>query len=172
MPQCERGGVQFSSQPRIVEEVVSAVRKATDHFLIVKLSPNVTDITEIAKAAEQAGADALSLINTFLGMHIDTQTGEPYLANVSGGVSGPGIKPMALHMVYQTVRAVKVPVIGIGGIRNTEDALEFLMAGAKAIQVGTANYFDPEVTVKIARGLAEVCRKRGLNHISELYTGD
>ncbi|MDC0947236.1 dihydroorotate dehydrogenase, partial [Nitrospinaceae bacterium] len=148
-PNVEEGGLQFSSDPTVLRQVVEATRKATEKFLIVKLSPNVTDITVLARAAEDAGADALSVCNTFVGMKLDLESGKPYLANRTGGLSGPAIKPLALNLVYQTVRAVKIPIIGIGGIASSEDALEFLMVGAKAIQIGTANYIDPTVTVKV-----------------------
>ncbi|MEE8207281.1 MAG: dihydroorotate dehydrogenase [Nitrospinaceae bacterium] len=167
-PNVEKGGLAFSSSPQIVEQVVKAVRPVTSKFLIVKLSPNVTDICEIAKAAEDAGADALSLINTHVGMALDLETGKPYLANTSGGLSGPAIKPIALHMVYQVARAVSLPVIGIGGIRTAEDALEFLMAGASAVQVGTANFFDPAVTVKIIDGITRWCSEKGIRTLDEI----
>ncbi|MCH6579251.1 MAG: dihydroorotate dehydrogenase, partial [Nitrospinae bacterium] len=156
-PNVEEGGLAFSSSPRIVEQVVAAVRPVTSKYLIVKLSPNVTDICEIAQAAQQAGADAVSLVNTYLGMALDITTRKPYLANTSGGLSGPSIKPVALHQVYQVARAVTIPVIGIGGIRTAEDALEFLMAGASAVQVGTANFFDPAVTSNIIAGIRPWC---------------
>lgn len=167
-PNVEEGGVQFSSDPAVVRSLVEAVRKATDKFLIVKLSPNVTDITEIAKAAEDGGADALSLINTQIGMAIDLDTRKPYLANKTGGLSGPAIKPIALNMVYQTVRAVKIPVIGMGGISNTEDALEFLSAGATAIQIGTANFIDPGITMKVIDGIRNYCQTHGIQKVGDL----
>ena len=167
-PNVEEGGLAFSSSPQIVEQVVQAVRPSTSKFLIVKLSPNVTDICEIAQAAEAAGADAVSLVNTYLGMALDIETGKPFLANGSGGLSGPAIKPIALNMVYQVARAVGIPVIGMGGIRSAEDALEFLMAGASAIQVGTANFFDPAVTVKIINGIQSWCLSKGVNNLSEI----
>ena len=171
-PNVKEGGLQFSSHPRMVEEVVGAVRRVTDKFLIVKLSPNVTDITEIARAAEGAGADSVSLINTLLGMVIDVETRKPYLANGTGGVSGPGIKPIALQMVYRTARAVSIPVIGMGGIRTHLDALEFLMAGARAIQVGTANFFDPCATIRIIDGLRKWLRDRGIGRLGDLSMGE
>ena len=167
-PNVEAGGLAFSSNPQIVEQVVRAVRPATQKFLIVKLSPNVTDICEIAQAAEAAGADAVSLVNTYVGMALDIDTRKPYLANGSGGLSGPAIKPIALNMVYQVVRGVSIPVIGIGGIRTAEDALEFLMAGASAVQVGTANFFDPAVTIKIIDGIRRWCAAEGINNIDEI----
>ena len=167
-PNVEKGGLQFSSDPTVLRQVVEATRKATDKFLIVKLSPNVTDITVLARAAEDAGADALSVCNTFVGMKLDLESGKPYLANRTGGLSGPAIKPLALNLVYQTVRAVKIPVIGIGGIANSEDALEFLMVGAKALQIGTANYIDPAVTVKVLRGIRDWCRQNQIAKLADL----
>ena len=167
-PNVEEGGLQFSSDPSVLRQVVEATRKATEKFLIVKLSPNVTDITVLARAAEDAGADALSVCNTFVGMNLDLESGKPYLANRTGGLSGPAIKPLALNLVYQTVRAVKIPVIGIGGIASSEDALEFLMVGAKAIQIGTANYIDPTVTVKVVRGIRDWCRQNQIAKLADL----
>ena len=167
-PNVEEGGLQFSSDPTVLRQLVEATRKATDKFLIVKLSPNVTDITVLARAAEDAGADALSVCNTFVGMKLDLESGKPYLANRTGGLSGPAIKPLALNLVYQTVRAVKIPVIGIGGIANSEDALEFLMVGAKALQIGTANYIDPTVTVKVVRGIRDWCRQNQIAKLADL----
>jgi len=167
-PNVEKGGLQFSSDPIVLRQVVEATRMATDKFLIVKLSPNVTDITLLAKAAEDAGADALSVCNTFVGMKVDLETGKPYLANRTGGLSGPAIKPLALYLVYQTVRAVKIPVIGIGGISNSEDALEFLKVGAKAVQIGTANYIDPTVTVKVVQGIRDWCKKKQIAKLADL----
>jgi len=171
-PNVEAGGVQFSSSPEVVEKVVGAVRQATEKFLIVKLSPNVTDITEIARAAEAAGADAVSLINTVIGMVMNVKTRQPYLANKTGGLSGPAIKPIALHMVHQTAKAVSIPVIGMGGIKSAEDALEFLLAGAQAIQVGTANFVDPAATIKIIDGLMEWCVRHGIQNLDELKPGN
>jgi dihydroorotate dehydrogenase (NAD+) catalytic subunit len=167
-PNVKEGGVSFSSNPEIVHRVVSAVRGATMKFLIVKLSPNVTDITEIAKSAEDAGADALSLINTQIGMTMNLKTRKPFLANTTGGLSGPAIKPIALGMVYNTAKVVKIPIIGLGGITTAEDALEFLMAGASAIQVGTANFIDPTATIKIIEGLTDWCLENGIKSLSEL----
>ncbi len=169
-PNVEEGGLQFSSDPEILRQVVDAVRKVSDKFLIVKLSPNVTDITTLAKAAEDAGADALSVCNTFVGMKINLETGKPYLANRTGGLSGPAIKPLALHMVYETARVVKIPIIGIGGISNSDDAIEFLMAGAKALQIGTANYVDPKVTVKVVDGIRDWCRQNQISKLADLKT--
>ena len=167
-PNVEEGGLAFSSNPQIVEQVVRAVRPMTQKFLIVKLSPNVANICEIARAAEGAGADAVSLVNTCVGMALDIETGKPFLANGSGGLSGPAIKPIALNMVYQVARAVSIPVIGIGGIRSAEDALEFLMAGASAVQVGTANFFDPAVTIKIIDGISRWCSEKGIQKLDEI----
>ena len=169
-PNVEEGGLQFSSDPEILRQVVDAVRKVSDKFLIVKLSPNVTDITTLAKAAEDAGADALSVCNTFVGMKINLETGKPYLANRTGGLSGPAIKPLALHMVYETARVVKIPIIGIGGISNSDDAIEFLMAGAKAVQIGTANYIDPKVTVKVVDGIRDWCKENQISKLADLKT--
>ena len=169
-PNVEKGGLQFSSDPVILGKVVDAVRKVTDKFLIVKLSPNVTDITPLARAAEDAGADALSVCNTFIGMKINLQTGKPYLANRTGGLSGPAIKPLALNLVYETVKTVKIPVIGIGGISNVDDAIEFLITGAKAVQIGTANYIDPEITVKVIKGIRDWCQKKQISSLSEIKT--
>ena len=167
-PNVEKGGSQFSSDPEALSEVVSSVRKATGKFLIVKLSPNVTDITLLAKVAENAGADALSVCNTFVGMSIDLKTRKPHLANRTGGLSGPAIKPLALNLVYQTVRAVQIPVIGIGGISSGEDAVEFLLAGAKAVQIGTANFIDPVSTLHVIEGIRQYCLANGMNNLSEL----
>lgn len=167
-PNVEKGGLQFSSDPVVLRQVVEATRRVTDKFLIVKLSPNVTDITVLAKAAEDAGADALSVCNTFVGMKVNLETGKPYLANRTGGLSGPAIKPLALNLVYQTVRAVNIPVIGIGGISNSEDALEFLMAGAKAVQIGTANFIDPTTTVKVVQGIRDWCRQNQIAKLADL----
>ena len=169
-PNVEEGGLQFSSDPVILEKVVNAVRKVTDKFLIVKLSPNVTDITPLARAAEDAGANALSVCNTFVGMKINLDTGKPYLANRTGGLSGPAIKPLALNLVYETARAVKIPVIGIGGISNADDAIEFLITGAKAVQIGTANFMDPEITVKVVKGIRDWCQQKQISRLSEIKT--
>ena len=169
-PNVEEGGLQFSSDPETLRQVVDAVRKVTDKFLIVKLSPNVTDITALAKAAENVGADALSVCNTFVGMKVNLETGKPYLANRTGGLSGPAIKPLAIRMVYETARAVKIPIIGIGGISNSDDAIEFLMAGAKAVQIGTANYIDPKVTVKVVDGIRDWCRENQISKLADLKT--
>jgi len=152
-PNVKAGGIAFGVVPETAAEVIKAVRKATSKPLMVKLSPNVTDITQIARAVEGAGADSLSLINTITGMSIDIETRRPKLANITGGLSGPAIKPVALRMVWQVAQSVKIPVIGIGGIVCAEDALEFLIAGAVAVQVGTANFVNPYATVDIIEGI-------------------
>jgi len=166
-PNTRCGGIVYGSDPKLTEEVVSACKKAARFPLIVKLSPNVTDITVFARAAEAAGADALSLVNTLVGMAIDIETRTPRLSNVTGGLSGPSIKPVALRMVYQAARAVKIPIIGLGGISTSEDALEFFIAGARAVQVGTANFYDPGASIRIVQGLRDYCRRKRL-HLSEL----
>ncbi len=152
-PNVKKGCMAFGIDPKLTEELVKAAKKASKKPIIVKLSPNVTDITVIAKAAEKAGADALSLINTIMGMAIDIKTKKPKLAMITGGLSGPAIKPIAVRMVWQVAQAVKVPVIGIGGIMTAEDAYEFMLAGASAVQVGTANFVDIESPLKIIEGL-------------------
>ena len=171
-PNIDKGGLQFSSDPSILAELVSAVRKVTKKFLIVKLSPNVTDITLLARAAENAGADALSVCNTFVGMSIDLKTRKPYLANKTGGLSGPAIKPLALNLVYKTAQMVKIPVIGIGGITSGDDAIEFLLAGAKAVQIGTANFIDPASTISVIDGIRKYCLSNGMKKLSELKMKD
>ena len=167
-PNVKKGGVAFGTVPEMAAAVTSAVRKATRLPVIVKLSPNVTDVTVIARAVADAGADGLSLINTLLGMAIDISTRRPRLANVVGGLSGPAIKPVALRMVWQVARAVSIPVIGIGGIATAEDALEFLIAGATAIQVGTANFYQPTATEEIVTGLAAYLQEQSLTSIRQL----
>jgi dihydroorotate dehydrogenase (NAD+) catalytic subunit len=167
-PNVKEGGASFANDARQAAEVTAAVKKAASRPVIVKLSPNVTDIAEIARAVEAAGADALSLINTAVGMAIDIHTRKPRLANVTGGLSGPAIKPIAVRCVFQAYRAVKIPLIGIGGIATTEDALEFIIAGASLVQVGTANFYDPAASMKIIDGLAEYCREKKLNNIGKL----
>ncbi len=167
-PNVRAGGAAFGSDPDMASKVTAAVRKATSLPLIVKLSPNVTDITLIARAVEHAGADAISLINTLLGMSIDIKARRPVLANTFGGLSGPAIKPVALRMVWQAVRAVNIPVIGIGGIQNASDALEFLLAGAAAVQVGTATLVDPLASVQILEGIRMYMKETGISDISGL----
>jgi dihydroorotate dehydrogenase (NAD+) catalytic subunit len=166
-PNTRCGGMVYGNDPRLTAEVVAASKKAARYPLIVKLSPNVTDITELARAAESAGADALSLINTFVGMAIDIETRTPRISNVTGGLSGPAIKPLAVRMVYQTTRAVKIPIIGIGGISNSEDALEFIIAGARAIQIGTANFYAPDTGLRVADGIRAYCVRNRI-HLAEL----
>ena len=167
-PNVKHGGMTFGVQPQAAAEVVSAVRKAYKKTLIVKLTPNVTDITEIAKAAEGAGADAVSLINTMLGMAIDVEKRKPILSTVTGGLSGPAIKPVALRMVWQVAKAVGVPVVGLGGIMNADDAIAFLLAGATAIEIGTANFIDPAVTVKVAEGINAYLDRHGYHSVKEI----
>lgn len=167
-PNVKEGGKSFANDARQAAEVTAAVKKFSTRPVIVKLSPNVTDIAEIARAVESAGADALSLINTAVGMSIDIHTRKPRIANVTGGLSGPAIKPIAVRCVFQAFRAVKIPLIGIGGIATTEDALEFIIAGASLVQVGTANFYDPGASMKIVDGLVAYCQKHQLKNISEL----
>lgn len=170
-PNVDAGGMAFGTRCASAEEVVAACRSVTTRPLIVKLSPNVTDITEIARAVESAGADAVSLINTLLGMAVDAVSRKPKLARVVGGLSGPAIKPIALRMVWQVARAVSVPVVGMGGVTSAEDAVEFLLAGASAIAVGTANFTDPSVTTKVIDGLEQWCLDHEVASISELVGG-
>jgi dihydroorotate dehydrogenase (NAD+) catalytic subunit len=167
-PNVERDGLCPALDPKATHSLVSLVRKTTSRPIITKLSPNVTDIVEIALSAQEAGSDALSLVNTFLAMAIDPETKTPCLANNFGGLSGPAIKPIALRMVYQVVQDVSIPVIGIGGILSAHDALEFLIAGAKAVEVGTANFVDPEAPVKITEGLRQYCQTHNIERIEEL----
>ena len=167
-PNVKQGGMAFGVTAKGAEEVVSAVRKAYDKTLIVKLSPNVTDITEIARAAEAAGADSVSLINTLLGMAIDAERRRPVLSTVTGGMSGPAVKPIALRMVWQVAKAVGIPVVGLGGITNATDAIEFLLAGASAIEVGTANFMDPAVTGKIVDGINEYLDRHGFASVKDI----
>jgi dihydroorotate dehydrogenase (NAD+) catalytic subunit len=166
-PNTRCGGIVYGSDPHLTEEVVAAAKKASRYPLFVKLSPNVTDIAQFARVAEGAGADALSLVNTFVGMAIDIETRKPRISNVTAGLSGPGIKPVALRMVYQAARAVKIPIIGIGGISSAEDALEFIIAGARAVQVGTANFYDPGTALSIVAGIRAYCERKRL-HLAEL----
>ena len=167
-PNVKDGGIIFGTNPKAAAEVVTQAKKHTKKPVILKLSPNVTDIAEMARAGEAAGADALSLINTLMGMAIDIHTWRPVLGNITGGLSGPCVKPVALRMVWQAAQAVKIPVIGMGGIMTAEDAVEFFLAGASAITVGTANFCDPSVTGKIIRGLDAYLKQRNLPHISEI----
>lgn len=167
-PNVKAGGESFANDPQLAAEVTTAVKRASRRPVFVKLSPNVTDIALVARAVEDAGADALTLINTAVGMAIDIHTRRPRLANATGGLSGPAIKPIAVRCVFQASRAVKIPVIGIGGVAAVEDALEFIIAGASAVQVGTANFYDPTASMKIVDGLGEYCRLHGLESISAL----
>lgn len=167
-PNTRHGCMAFGVIPETAANVTAEVKKRTRLPVIVKLSPNVTDITEIARAVEAAGADAVSLINTLVGMAIDTRTWQPVLGNVVGGLSGPAVKPVALRMVWQTAQAVKIPVIGMGGIATTNDAVEFLLAGASAMAVGTANFINPRAISDIAAGLADYLAVRQLDHVSQL----
>ena len=167
-PNVEKGGLTFGTDPKVTEELVRKVKKITSLPLIVKLSPNVTDIVVMAKAAANGGADALSIINTLLGMAIDVHSRRPMLANITGGLSGPAIKPVALRMVWQGAKTVNIPIIGIGGIMNSQDALEFIIAGASAVQVGTANFIDPSMSVKILEGIKNYCEKDKIGDIKDL----
>ncbi|MEA3496359.1 MAG: dihydroorotate dehydrogenase [Bacteroidota bacterium] len=167
-PNVKQGGFAFGTSPTIAAEVTARVREVTDKHVIVKLSPNVTNITEIAVAVENAGADSVSLVNTFLAIAVDANTRKAKLSTITGGLSGPAIKPIALRMVWQISKAVKIPVIGLGGIMNAEDAIEFLLAGASAVQIGTANFIDPTVTVKIIDGIEKYCIKNGIKNVNEL----
>jgi dihydroorotate dehydrogenase (NAD+) catalytic subunit len=167
-PNVDTGGMAFGTDCASAGSVVAACRAVTRRPLIVKLSPNVTDVAAIARAAEEAGADAISLINTLLGMAIDAESRRPKLARSVGGLSGPAIKPVALRMVWQVARAVKLPVVGMGGIITAEDAVEFMLAGATAVAVGTANFVDPSSTMRIVDGLDEWCRNHGVDRVADL----
>ncbi len=168
-PNVKKGGFHFNKDPRDAARVTAETKKASPRLpLWVKLSPNVTDIRDFARACEDAGADALSVINTLVGMAVDVEKRRPKLRYITGGLSGPAIKPIALRMVWETCKAVKIPVIGVGGISTSEDALEFLIAGARAIQVGTANFYNPAASEQIALGLEEYCRSRQIEDIVEI----
>lgn len=167
-PNVKHGGIVFGTDTAAIESVVSQVRKNTSKPLIVKLTPNVTDIQTTAKAAAEAGADALSLINTLTGMSVDVKTRKPRLANTIGGLSGPAIRPVAVRLVHQVVQAVDIPVIGIGGITKAVDALEFLIVGAKAVQIGTANFSDPNAMSRILTELEDFCLEEGISDINEI----
>lgn len=167
-PNVKEGGIAFGQNPKAVEEITKEIKKCAAQPVIMKLSPNVTDITETAKAAEAGGADALSLINTLTGMKIDIHKRAFALANKTGGMSGPAVKPVALRMVYQTVNAVKIPVIGMGGITTAEDAVEFILAGASAVSVGTANFFNPTATIEIVEGIEKYMQKYGFESVKEM----
>ena len=167
-PNVKDGGIIFGTSPKAASDVTAMAKKNTNKPVIVKLSPNVTDITEIALAVEYAGADCVSLINTLMGMQINIDTWKPTLGNVTGGLSGGAVKPVAVRMVYQVARTVKIPLIGMGGIRNCADAIEFFLAGASAVAIGTANFADPNVTMKIIADLENYLQKRELENIREI----
>lgn len=167
-PNVKQGGMSFGTTCSGAAEITKAVRKSWSKTLIMKLTPNVTSITDIAKAVEAEGADSISLINTLMGMAIDVKRRRPYLSTITGGLSGAAVKPVAVRMVWQVAHSVNVPVIGLGGIMNTDDALEFIMAGATAIQVGTANFINPNVGVEIVTGLERYCNDNHLKNISEI----
>ena len=167
-PNVDAGGMTLGTHVPSVEKAVSLCREATSRPLIVKLTPNVTDITEIARAAEASGADAISLINTLLGMAIDAKRRRPVLARVVGGFSGPAVKPVALRMVWQCSKAVSVPILGMGGVTTGTDAVEFMLAGATAVAVGTANFMNPQATVDVIDGVIDYCEKQGVNDVNDL----
>ncbi|MBR6638981.1 MAG: dihydroorotate dehydrogenase [Muribaculaceae bacterium] len=167
-PNVKQGGMAFGTTANGAAQVTKAVRAAFPKTLIVKLSPNVTDITEIARAAESEGADSVSLINTMLGMAIDVEKRRPYLSTITGGLSGAAVRPVAVRMVWQVAKAVQIPVIGLGGIMNGRDAIEFMLAGATAIEVGTANFIDPSTTIKIIDFMNEYCDRHGIKDINEI----
>jgi dihydroorotate dehydrogenase (NAD+) catalytic subunit len=167
-PNVKLGGMAFGTVPAMATEVTSEVRKVYKKVLMVKLSPNVTSIADLAKAVVDGGADAITMINTLLGMAIDAERRRPVLSTITGGLSGPAIKPVALRMVWQVHKAVKVPIIGLGGIMNATDAIEFMLAGATAIQVGTANFIDPAVSVKIIKGIEEYMTRHKVNNVTDL----
>jgi dihydroorotate dehydrogenase (NAD+) catalytic subunit len=170
-PNTAHGGMVFGTDPKLLDELVRRVEKVSVRPLMVKLSPNVTSIAKMAKAAEGAGAQAISLVNTFLSMAIDVETRRPRIANVTAGLSGPAIKPIAVRMVYEASKAVKIPIVGMGGILKAEDAVEFLLAGATAVQVGTASYADPRAVENIAEGLRRWCTGHGVGRVSALTGG-
>ena len=167
-PNVKQGGMAFGVTTKGVSEVVQAVRSAYKKTLIVKLSPNVTDIAEMARAAEANGADSVSLINTLLGMAIDAERRRPILSTVTGGMSGAAVKPIALRMVWQVAKAVNIPIIGLGGIMNWKDAVEFMLAGASAVQIGTANFIDPAITIKVMDGINDYLERHGCKSVSEI----
>jgi dihydroorotate dehydrogenase (NAD+) catalytic subunit len=170
-PNTAHGGIQFGSDPRSLDEVVSLARRNSKRPLIVKLSPNVTSIAQMAHVAQEAGADAISLVNTFVAMAIDAETRKPRIANVIAGLSGPAIKPIALRMVYDAAKAVKIPIIGMGGISAPVDIVEFMLAGASAVQIGTASYWDPCATEKIVDGLRNWCMEHKVQRLADLTNG-
>src|SRR5271169_3927658 len=170
-PNTKCGGISFGSDPKMLFDVVSSVKKIATRPLIVKLSPNVTSIPDVARAAEEAGADAISLVNTFVAMAIDAETRKPRISNVTAGLSGPAIRPIALRMVWEAAKTVKIPVIGIGGISTAEDIVEFMLAGASAVQIGTASYWDPCATEKIVDGLRDWCVDHKVARLADLSGG-
>lgn len=170
-PNTAEGGLQFGTDPRLLDEVVTKAKRAARRPLIVKLSPNVTSIAQMAHIAQEAGADAVSLVNTFMALAIDADTRKPRIANVTAGLSGPAIKPIALRMVYDAAHAVNIPVIGIGGISTAADVAEFMLAGATAVQIGTASYWDPCATEKIVEELQRWCQDRGITRLADLTGG-
>ena len=170
-PNVQAGGMAFGTDPYSLEELVERTKRVAIHPLIVKLSPNVTSIGTMARVAAEAGADAVSLVNTFLAMSIDAETRRPRLSNVSGGLSGPAIKPIALRMVYGVARAVNIPILGMGGIITAEDAVEFMLAGATAVEVGTASYADPRATERLAKGLESWCKSHDVEKMASLTGG-
>lgn len=167
-PNVKAGGMAFGTTVKGAKDITKDVRKVCNKPLIVKLTPNVTDITEIAQAVESEGADAVSLINTLLGMAIDAESRRPILSTVTGGLSGAAVKPIALRMVWQTAKVVKIPIVGIGGIMNTHDAIEFILAGASAIQIGTANFIDPAITVKVVDGINDYMTRHSIHKLSDI----
>ena len=170
-PNTAQGGIQFGGDPRLLDELVASCKRASSRPLIVKLSPNVTSIAQMAHITEEAGADAVSLVNTFIAMAIDADTRTPRIANVTAGLSGPAIKPIALRMVYDAYKAVKIPIIGIGGIATAKDVIEFMLAGATAVQIGTASYWDPRATEKLVGELRSWCVEKSVNRLAELTGG-
>lgn len=170
-PNTAHGGLQFGSDPRSLDEVVTTAKRVARYPLIIKLSPNVTSIAQMAYVAQEAGADALSLVNTFVAMAIDPETRKPRIANVTAGLSGPAIKPIAIRMVYDAAHAVRIPVIGMGGISTPEDVIEFMLAGASAVQIGTASYWDPCATEKIVDGVEQWCKDHHVTRIADLIGG-
>ncbi|HST10408.1 MAG TPA: dihydroorotate dehydrogenase [Terriglobales bacterium] len=170
-PNTQHGGIQFGSDPRSLDEVVRTAKRVSLRPLIVKLSPNVTSIAQMAHIAQEAGADAISLVNTFVAMAIDPETRKPRIANITAGLSGPAIKPIAVRMVYDAAHSVKIPVIGMGGISTAADIIEFMLAGATAVQIGTASYWDPCATEKIVDELQEYCSEHGIAELAELTGG-
>lgn len=167
-PNVKEGGMAFGTTIQGASEVTRAIRRVYPKTLIVKLSPNVTSIADIAKAVEAEGADSVSLINTLMGMSIDVERRRPHLSTVTGGLSGPAVRPVAVRMVWQVAKAVKIPVIGLGGIMNGRDAIEFMLAGATAIEIGTANFIDPSVTMKVIDYMEDYCARHGINDINEI----